>query len=80
MGPIAFVVYTSHLYEITKECETNFKGYADDNQAIIYFVSTPEDKQRALQDMEKCVKAIRHFLLTHNLLLNDKKLNCYQLD
>ena len=71
--PIAFVVYISHLYEITKEFETNLRGYADDNQVIISIAPTPEDKQRALQDMEKCVKAIRHFLLIHNLLLNGEK-------
>ena len=73
IGPIAFLVYISILNEITKEFETNLRRYADDNQTIISFIPTPEDKQRALQNMEKCVKAFRHFLLTHNLLLNDEK-------
>ena len=56
--PIAFVVYISPLYEITKEFETNLKGYADDKQAIIFLYNCQKTNKEPCETWKNVSKQL----------------------
>ena len=72
-SPMSFLIYISFIFKLTINFKTTLCGYADNNQAYISFPSTPDGLNNAFQDIERCVKIIKQFLLTNNLLLNDSK-------
>ena len=68
-----FLIYIYFIFKLTINFKITLCGYVDNHQAYISFLPTPDDLSNALQDLKWCVKIIRQFLLTHNLLLNDSK-------
>ena len=73
MGPVAFLIYISAISDIAEKHNLDIQSYADDTQ--IYISSSPNSKdlKSKINMLEKCIKEIRTFFLTHQLKLNDSK-------
>ena len=48
-------------------------GFADDHQLYLGFTPPGENLKNSTKHIENCINKIRHFLLTHNLLINHTK-------
>ena len=73
LGPIIFLAYISHLYEIINTYTVSVGGYADDHQLYISCYPDNLSITNALLSLETCIKSVRNFFLTHHLLINDSK-------
>ena len=74
LGPILFLLYLSSLYDVISEYLPVVKGYADDNQLYIGFKpQTLNTQQDAFAAMEACISAVRSWMLSNSLMLNDTK-------
>ena len=73
LGPIAFLTYISTLYDIIKDYLPSVDSFADDTQLHLSFGPENTDVQNAKIEIEKCIDAIRKWMLTNNLLINDSK-------
>ena len=73
LGPVAFLAYTSAIYNIIHRYNISVEAYADDTQ--LYIACDPSNKSISikLNILERCIQDVRTFLLTHQLKINDNK-------
>ena len=72
-GPIIFLTYISALYDVVKEFLPTVGAYADDTQVYISFKPNTLTQHSNISNIEQCVSAIRRWMLSHQLKINDKK-------
>ena len=73
VGPIAFLVYISSLYDKIEEFLLIVEGYADDHQLYISFKPSSDNLETAISSMNKCIEIVRKYMLKNQLKINDKK-------
>ena len=75
LGPLLFTLYASRLFnEIEQKFpEVMCHTYADDTQLYLSFSPTEADETRSLSTLEQCIVHLSKWLLSNNLILNDKK-------
>ena len=71
LGPFMYPVYTSPLFSIAEKYGLDIQMYADDTQLYLSFCV--EEKDIALDRMEKCISEIRDWMFKNHLKLNDSK-------
>jgi hypothetical protein len=71
LGPILFILYTSPLGDMLRECGITYHFYADDTQLYMSF-NLPEC-QNALSKMENCIEKVRVWMADNFLKLNEEK-------
>jgi hypothetical protein len=71
LGPILFILYTSPLGDLLRECGISYHFYADDTQLYVSF-NLPEC-QSAMSKMEECVEKVRIWMANNFLKLNEDK-------
>ena len=75
LGPLLYVIYASKLFNINERHLPDAHCYADDSQLCLSF--RPADglssQTDAVQEMERCIEDIRHWMVSDRLLLNDEK-------
>ena len=72
-GPIIFLTYISALYDVVKEFLPTVGVYVDDTQVYISFKPNNLTQHSNISNIEQCVSAIRRWMLSHQLKINDKK-------
>ena len=75
LGPLLYIIYTSKLFKIIEHHLPDAHCYADDTQLYLSFRPTDglSSQIDAIQAMERCIKDIRHWMISNRLLLNDDK-------
>jgi len=75
LGPLLYIIYTSKLFKIIEHHLPDARCYADDTQLYLSFRPTDglTSQIDAIQAMERCIKDIRHWMISNRLLLNDDK-------
>ena len=74
LGPLLFTIYSSKLFEATKDHLPAAHAYADDTQLYLSFKpNTSSSQSEAIEGMKLCIKAIRAWMITDKLKLNDDK-------
>ena len=73
LGPLLFIIYSSKLFEVIKDRLPVAHTYADDTQLYLSFKLTLSSQFEAIEAMELCIKAIRAWMITDKLKLNDDK-------
>ena len=74
LGPLLFTIYSSKLFEGIKDHLPVAHVYADDTQLYLSFrPDTSSSQSEAIEAMELCIKAIRAWMTTDKLKLNDDK-------
>ena len=72
LGPLLFTIYSSKLFEVIKHHLPVAHAYADDTQLYLSFnPNTSSSQSEAIKGMELCIKAIRAWMITDKLKLND---------
>ena len=74
LGPLLFSLYTSKLFDITKQHLPNVICYADDTQLYVSF--RPDEfsgSERALDAMSDCIRDLRAWMISDKLMINDGK-------
>ena len=71
LGPILFILYTSPLADLLKECGISYHFYADDTQLYISF--DLHEHQDVISKMEQCIEKVRTWMADNFLKLNDEK-------
>ena len=80
LGPLLFTIYSSKLFEATKDHLPVAHAYADDTQLYLSFKpNTSSSQAEAIEGMKLCIKAIRAWMITDKLKLNDDKTELQQL-
>ena len=75
-GPVVFLSYLSSLYDLIQEYLPLVKvaGYADDHQIYISYKPISKlSEQEATEQLESCIYAVRSWMLSHRLKINDAK-------
>ena len=67
LGPLLFIIYSSKLFEVIKD------HLPDDTQLYLSFKLTLSSQFEAIEAMELCIKAIRAWMITDKIKLNDDK-------
>ena len=73
VGPIAFLVYINAMYDIILSHNISVAAYADDTQLYLSCLPNYKAVQSALLRLERCISDVRHFMLSHQLKINDSK-------
>ena len=74
LGPLLFTIYASKLFEVIKGYLPQAHAYADDTQLYFSFQADSVISQNdAVDAMEKCIKAIRSWMVKDKFCLNDSK-------
>ena len=74
LGPILFTLYTSTLREVIQPFGLDFHLYADDTQLYITFDPTSKQStDEVLKNIESCALAIKSWMNSHLLKLNESK-------
>ena len=74
LGPLLFTVYASKLYEVIKNHLPNVHTFADDTQLYMSFKpDSSVSEAQAISSMERCITALRTWMLVDKLMLNDSK-------
>ena len=74
MGPLLFTIYASKLFEVVKYCLPIAHAYAVDSQLYLSFQPDNElIETEAITWMERCINAVRAWMLKNKLKLNEEK-------
>jgi len=74
LGPMLFTLYSSKLFNIIKDHLPSAHAYADDTQLYLSFKpGSNVDDEQSIAAMENCITAIRSWMVTDKLKLNDSK-------
>ena len=76
LGPILFNLFVAPLGEICRGMGVSFHGYADDTQNYLSFRPMPgslNNQTECIEKLEKCIDAVRHWMQTNFLKLNENK-------
>lgn len=73
LGPILFSLFTTPIGDIGQKHNLQDHFYADDSQYYVAFNPKQTDVNRVIQQVENCVKEVRHWMLENRLKLNDDK-------
>ena len=72
--PLLFTIYASKLFQVIKEYLPQAHAYADDTQLYLSCRADSTSSQNdAVNAMERCVDAIRCWMIKEKLCLNDSK-------
>ena len=78
IGPQGFIMYTSPIGEIIRRYNISFHCYADDIQLYAeYDPKIPGDRERALNNLSKCISEINTWMVHNMLQLNQDKTEFY---
>ena len=76
LGPLLFMIYASKLFEVIKEYLPQAHAYPDDSQLYLSFKADSTSSQiDPVNFMERCVDAIRCWMIKDKLSLNDYQNN-----
>ena len=71
---LLFVLYASNLFEVIKQHLPQAHAYADDTQQYLSFkTDSAFSESNAIAAMEKCIKAIRSWMIKDKLTLDYSK-------
>ena len=71
---LLFVLYASKLFEVIKQHLPQAHAYANDTQQYLSFkADSAFSESNAIAAMEKCIKAIRSWMIKDKLTLDDSK-------
>ena len=74
LGPLLFIIYVSKLFKIVEHFLPDAHCFADDTQLYLSFKPLSDTAQAdAIQAMEKCIDAVRNWMIQDRLLINDDK-------
>ena len=74
LGPLLFTMYASKLFDIIKGHLPRTHAYADDTQLYLSFKpDTTSSQSNAVDAMERCISAIRCWMIKDKLKVNDSK-------
>ena len=74
LGPLLFTIYASKLFDIIKGHLPRTHAYADDTQLYLSFKpDTTSSQSNAVDAMERCISAIRCWMIKDKLKVNDCK-------
>ncbi|CAB4017696.1 Hypothetical predicted protein, partial [Paramuricea clavata] len=74
LGPLLFTVYSSKLFDIIKKYLPTVQAFADDTQLYLSFQPNSRTSEaEAIEAMELCIKALRAWMITDKMKLNDDK-------
>ena len=74
LGPLLFTIYTRKLFQIVESHLPQVHCYADDTQLYVSFSpSRSADADFAIKFMTDCIRDIRSWMISDNLMLNDDK-------
>ena len=74
LGPLLFSVYASELFKVIKTYLPKIHAYEDDTQLYLSF--KPDSSERETEskcDMERCIGAVRAWMVEDKLKLNEEK-------
>ena len=79
LGPLLFIIYASKLFKIVEHYLPDAHCFADDTQLYLSFKPLGNTAQAdAIQAMEKCIDAVRKWMIQDRLMVNDVFHNCGQ--
>ena len=74
LGPLLFTIYASKLFEVVKTSLPIAHAYANDSQLYLSFKpDSGLSETEAITSMERCIKAVRAWMLKDKLKLNEEK-------
>ena len=74
LGPLLFTMYASKFFDIIKGHLPRTHAYADDTQLYLSFKpDTTSSQSNAVDAMERCISAIRCWMIKDKLKVNDRK-------
>ena len=74
LGPVLFLIYMLPLRRIIETFQVQRHGYADDSQLYNYFtLSDTTSLSSAINQLQRCAAAVRAWMITNKLKLNDSK-------
>ena len=74
LGPLLFTVYSSKLFDIIKKYLPTVHAFADDTQLYLSFQpNSRASEAETIEAMELCIKALRVWMITDKMKLNDDK-------
>ena len=74
LGPLLFIIYVSKLYKIVEHYLPDAHCFADDTQLYLSFKPLGNTAQAdAIQTMEKCIDAVRKWMIHDRLMISDDK-------
>ena len=80
LGPLLFTMYASKLIDIIKGHLPRTHAYADDTQLYLSFKpDTTSSQSNAVDAMERCISAIRCWMIKDKLKVNDSKTLSFHL-
>ena len=80
LGPLLFIMYASKFFDIIKGHLPRTHAYADDTQLYLYFKPDNTSSQsNAVGATERCIRAVRCWMIKDKLKVNDSKTLCFHL-
>jgi hypothetical protein len=73
LGPILFSLYTKPLSDLISTFSVDHHFFADDSELYSKIPVDPDAALLAIQNVEKCCLAVKEWMLTNKLKLNDQK-------
>ena len=75
LGPLLFIIYASKLFKIVEHYLPDVHCFADDTHLYLSFKPLGNAAQAdAIQAMEKCIDAVRKWMIQDRLMINDDKM------